>query len=116
MAESIYRYFQNPRHRKVIDNLLAAGVRPEPPASKRAAGKLQGKTVVVTGTLENFTRQQAEQAIREAGGKVSASVGKKTDYVVVGADPGSKLDKARSLGVEVIDEQQFVKMLGPVKK
>jgi DNA ligase (NAD+) len=112
MAESIYRYFRDPSHRGVIDALLAAAVRPQPPAPKKAPGKLWGKTVVVTGTLKDFSRQQAEQAIREAGGKVSGSVSKKTDYVVVGESPGSKLEKARSLGVEVIDEEQFVKMVG----
>jgi DNA ligase (NAD+) len=116
MAESVYRYFHDPRHRAVIDQLLTAGVRPQPPAPKKTAGKLQGKTVVVTGTLKNFTRQEAEQAIREAGGKVSSSVSKKTDSVVAGEDPGSKLEKARSLGVEVLDETQFVKRIGQAKK
>jgi DNA ligase (NAD+) len=116
MAESVYQYFRDPRHRKVIDDLLAAGVRPQPPAMKKATGKLQGKTVVVTGTLKSFSRQEAEQAIREAGGKTSGSVSKKTDYVVAGEDPGSKLEKARSLGVEVIDEERFRKILGPGKK
>jgi DNA ligase (NAD+) len=116
MAESVYQYFRTPRHHKVIDELLAAGVRPQPPASKKTTGRLRGKTVVVTGTLNDFSRPQAEQAIREAGGKPSGSVSKKTDYVVVGADPGSKLDKARRLGVEVIDEERFQKLLGRAKK
>jgi len=115
MAESVYRYFHDPRHRAVVDDLLAAGVKPQSPAPKKAAGKLQGKTIVVTGGLKNFSRQQVEQAIRDAGGKVSSSVSKKTDFVLAGEDPGSKLDKARSLGVEVIDEPQFVKMLGAAK-
>jgi DNA ligase (NAD+) len=107
MAESVYQYFRNPRHRTVIDDLLAAGVRPQPPAPKKRTGKLQGKTVVVTGTLKSFSRQQAQQAIREAGGKVSGSVSKKTSFVLAGEDPGSKLQKAQELGVEVIDEEQF---------
>jgi DNA ligase (NAD+) len=72
---------------------------------------LAGKTIVVTGTLENLSRQQAEQAIRQAGAKASSSVSKKTDYVLAGENPGSKLDKARKLGVEVIDEKQFMKMM-----
>jgi len=67
---------------------------------------------VVTGTLEHFTREQAEQAIREAGGKASSSVSKKTDFVVAGSNPGSKLEKARALGVPVLTEEQFLKMLG----
>jgi len=111
VAQSVCEHFQNPRHRLVIEDLLAAGVRPQPPAPKKRTGRLQGKTVVVTGTLQDFSRQQAEQAIRAAGGKVSSSVSKKTDYVVVGADPGSKLQKARQLGVEVIDEERFNRIL-----
>ncbi len=111
MAESVCRYFHNPRHRMVIDDLLAAGVRPQPPAPKKRSGGLQGKTLVVTGTLPGFSRQQAEQAIREAGGKVSGSVSKKTDFVLAGEDPGSKLRKAQELGVEIIDEERFRKML-----
>ncbi|MEN6428171.1 MAG: NAD-dependent DNA ligase LigA [Phycisphaerales bacterium] len=111
MAESVYQYFRNPRHRAVIDDLLAAGVRPQPPTPKKRTGSLQGKMLVVTGTLKDFSRQQAEQAIKEAGGKVSGSVSKKTDFVVVGEDPGSKLQKARELGVEVIDEGRFKELL-----
>jgi len=110
MAESIYRYFRDRKNRQVINELLSAGVRPEQPKKKRA-GKLAGKTVVLTGTLQNFTRQEAEQAIRDAGGKPSSSVSKKTDFVVAGADPGSKLEKARKLGVPVIDEKQFLQMI-----
>jgi DNA ligase (NAD+) len=111
MAESVYHYFRTSRHRIVIDDLLAAGVRPEPPQRKERTGNLLGKTVVVTGTLKEFSRQQAEQAVREAGGKVSSSVSKKTDFVVAGEDPGSKLHKARDLGVEVLDEERFKKLL-----
>jgi DNA ligase (NAD+) len=111
MAESVCRYFQNPRHRMVIDDLLAAGVRPQSPAPKKRTGGLQGKTIVVTGTLKGFSRQQAEQAIREAGGKASGSVSKKTDFVLAGEDPGSKLRKAQELGVELIDEERFKKLL-----
>ncbi len=112
MAESVYQYFRDPRHRAVVDDLLAAGVRPQAPAPKKRSGKLQGKTIVVTGTLKGFSRQQAEQAIREAGGKAAGSVSKKTDFVLAGEDAGSKLEKARALGVEVIDEKQFLAMLG----
>jgi DNA ligase (NAD+) len=111
MAASIYEYFRNPDNCKVIDELLAAGVKPEQPQSPRS-DKLVGKTFVVTGTLEKFTRQQAQQAITDAGGKASSSVSKKTDYVLADKEPGSKLRKARELGVEVIDEEQFIEMLG----
>jgi DNA ligase (NAD+) len=110
MAKSIYEYFHDPENQSVIEKLLAAGVKPEQPR-KRRSEKLAGKTIVVTGTLENFSRQQAEQAIRQAGGKASSSVSKKTDFVLAGENPGGKLDKARKLGVEVIDEKQFLKMI-----
>ena len=75
-------------------------------------GALAGKTVVVTGTLEGLTRSQAEQAVHDAGGRAASSVSKNTDFVVVGTDPGSKADKARQLGVEIIDEKEFLRRLG----
>ena len=110
MAKSIYEYFRDPENRSVINQLLDAKVKPEQPKARRSE-KLAGKTIVVTGTLENFSRQQAEHAIRQAGGKSSGSVSKKTDFVLAGENPGSKLDKARKLGIEVIDEKQFMKMI-----
>jgi DNA ligase (NAD+) len=110
MAESVYEYFRDAENRSVIKELLAAGVKPKRP-TKRRSDKLAGKTIVVTGSLENFTRQQIEQTIRQVGGKTSSSVSKKTDFVLAGKDPGSKLDKARQLGVKVISEKEFVEML-----
>ncbi len=113
MAKSIYKYFRDPKNRVVVDELLAAGVKPkQPKAVKKATAKLAGKSIVVTGTLEKFTRQQAEQAIRQAGAKATSSVSKKTDFVLAGKEPGSKLDKARKLGVKVINERQFLEMVG----
>ena len=110
MAKSIFEYFNDPENHSVIEKLIAAGVKPEQPKIRRS-DKLTGKTIVVTGTLENFSRQQAEQAIRQAGGKATGSVSKKTDFVLAGENPGSKLDKARKLGIEVIDEKQFMRMI-----
>ena len=110
MAKSIYEYVRDPENRSVIDQLLAAGVKLEQPKNRRS-DKLAGKTIVVTGTLENFSRQHIKQVIRQAGGKSSSSVSKKTDFVLAGENPGSKLDKARKLGIEVIDEKQFLKMI-----
>ena len=110
MAESICEHFKNKKHAEVIRQMLAAGVSPERPKARRA-GKLAGKTIVVTGTLENFTRQQAQEAIKQAGAKAAGSVSKKTDFVVAGENAGSKLDKATKLGVEVITEEQFVEMI-----
>jgi len=113
MAKSVYEYFRDAKNRAVIEELLAAGVKPESPKARRL-GKLAGKTIVVTGTLENFSRQEAEQAIRQAGAKASSSVSKKTDFVLAGENAGSKLDKAMKLGVKVIDEKEFMKMIKSV--
>jgi DNA ligase (NAD+) len=110
MAESVCEYFRDPRNQVVIEELLTAGVAPQQPRARRSS-KLAGKTIVVTGSLENFTRQQIEQAIRQAGAKTSSSVSKKTDFVLAGENPGSKLDKARKLGVKVIDEKLFLELL-----
>jgi DNA ligase (NAD+) len=110
MAESVFKYFRDPKNQVVIEQLREAGLEPSRQQTKRS-DKLAGKTIVVTGTLEKFTRQQIGQAIRQAGAKSSSSVSKKTDFVLAGNNPGSKLDKARALGVKVIDEKQFMAML-----
>jgi DNA ligase (NAD+) len=111
VAQSIYEFFHNERNIAVIKGLLAAGVKPESPVKTKPKGKLAGKTIVVTGTLQNFTRQQIEETIRKAGAKASSSVSKNTDYVLAGENSGSKLDKALKLGVEVINEKQFLTMI-----
>jgi DNA ligase (NAD+) len=110
MAESVCDYVGNAENMDIIRQMLAAGVDPEPPQAKRS-NKLAGKTIVVTGTLEKFSRQQAQQAIRQAGGKAAGSVSKKTDFVLAGENAGSKLDKAIELGVAVITEEQFMEMI-----
>jgi DNA ligase (NAD+) len=111
MAESVYEYFRNPANMSVVDGLLAAGVTPEHVGTRRP-GKMAGKTFVITGTLENFTRQQAEQAVRQMGGKPSSSVSKKTDFVLAGKNPGSKLDKAQDFGIKILNEKEFLELLG----
>jgi len=110
MAESVYDYFRNSANREVIERMLKAGIKPQNPKTRRS-DKLAGKTIVVTGSLENFTRQQAEHAIRQAGGKASSSVSKKTDFVLAGSEPGSKLEKAMKLGVKIVNERKFLNML-----
>jgi DNA ligase (NAD+) len=111
IAEAIESYFAEERNRAVLARLREGGVKPAPPAPRKT-GPLEGKTFVVTGSLEDFTRSQALNEIEERGGKVTSSVSKKTDYVVVGENPGSKYDKALSLGVEILDETGLKKLLG----
>ncbi len=110
VAESIAHFFDQSRNLKVIERLLAAGVY-WPEAKARRSGPLSGKTFVLTGALDAFTRDEAAAQIEGLGGKVTSSVSKKTHYVVVGADPGSKLDKARKLGVKILDESAFLRLL-----
>jgi DNA ligase (NAD+) len=112
IAQSVHDWLSSGYGRRVIRGLVDAGVVLELPESERiVAGPLTGKTLVVTGTLERFSRQEAEEAIRRAGGRASGSVSKKTDYVVAGAEAGSKLEKAQKLGVQVIDEADFMQLL-----
>jgi DNA ligase (NAD+) len=110
VAASIRNFAEEPQNRALIDKLAAAGVnmtslQPAPDAA--GPGPLAGKTFVLTGTLESMTRDEAQAAIERLGGKVSGSVSRKTSYLVAGADAGSKLDKARDLGVEILPEDKF---------
>jgi DNA ligase (NAD+) len=110
VAASIEKFFSNERNIEVIDKLKTAGVDPrEEPRQK--GGPLEGKTFVLTGGLERFTRDEAAAAIESRGGKVASSVSKKTDYVVAGENPGSKLAKAESLGTTILDEEAFTEVL-----
>jgi len=115
MAKSIYDYLHDEANRDVISRMLAAGVRPRAPAKKKG-NVLAGKTIVVTGTLENFTRQRIQQVIKDNGGKTSSNVSSRTDLVLAGANAGSKLDKARQLGIRIIDEAEFVAMIESIRK
>ena len=109
IAESIAEFFSNAANRKLVDRLEKAGLAFKGKKKERGA-KLAGKTFVLTGTLSKYTRDEAKKMIEDAGGKVTGSVSKKTDYVVAGADAGSKLDKAKELGVPVIDESGMEKL------
>ena len=116
VAAAIGRYFADPATAGALRELVEAGVVPErpdvpPPGAAVDAGPLAGKSVVVTGTLEGFSRPQAEDAIRAAGGKSAGSVSKKTDYVVAGESAGSKLARAQELGVPILDEAGFRRLL-----
>ncbi len=112
IAENIFNFFQNKDNLDEIDRLLSAGVQIEEREGAIAVdGIFSGKTIVLTGTLQNFTRTEAEKIIESLGGRTSSSVSKNTDYVLAGENAGSKLDKARSLGVKIISEQEFKEML-----
>ena len=112
IAASVFQFFKSNEGREIIANLKQAGVRLDYVAGAGPTSDVfAGKSIVVTGSLENFSRKEAKQAIESAGGKASSSVSSKTAFLVVGEDPGSKVDKARKLGIEIIDEDEFVNRL-----
>lgn len=113
VAHSIIEYFADKLNQRLIQELIGNGVIIELPAHghKRQTGSLSGKTFVLTGSLNSLTRDQAKDKIREFGGEISSSVSKKTDYVVVGENPGSKYNQAKKLGVRVLFEQEFLKFI-----
>lgn len=113
VASRIHGFFAEKHNRSVIKRLIEAGVHWDEKAAaiSKSGGKLTGKTFVLTGTLAHMTRDQAKEHIEAHGGKVSGSVSKKTDFVVVGDSPGSKLRKAESLGIEIIDENRLIRIL-----
>jgi DNA ligase (NAD+) len=110
IAESIVEFFGDEHNRKLVSDLRKAGLT-FTGQKKEKGTKLAGKTFVLTGTLERHTRDEAKKMIEDAGGRVSGSVSKKTDYVVAGSDAGSKLDKARELGVSVIGEEELEQLV-----
>ena len=110
IAKSIVEFFAEPKNRELVEELCAAGLSMRGKKKERGT-KLAGKTFVLTGTLPTYSRDEAKKMIEDAGGKVTGSVSKKTDFVVAGADAGSKLDKAKELGVEVVDEREMEALL-----
>jgi DNA ligase (NAD+) len=117
VAQSIAQFFAEPHNLSVVNKLRAAGVRwPESAGAQQSAGVLAGKTLVLTGTLPTLTRDAAKEKIEAAGGKVAGSVSKKTDYVVAGAEAGSKLAKAQELGVTILDEAGLLALLEPADR
>ena len=113
LAESIYRFFHEPHNLTILRKLERAGVRPF--AEKHATSTaLAGKTFVFTGSLKGFSREKAKEIVSALGAAATSSVSKKTDYVVAGEDPGSKYEKAKSLGVPILDEEGFLKLIGEV--
>jgi DNA ligase (NAD+) len=112
VAQSLHNYFQNPKNTEILDKLKRGGVEFPVEEAEEGEAPLAGKTFVLTGGLDTLTRDQARSLIEEQGGRVSSSVSKKTDFVIAGKDAGSKLDKARKLGVDTLNEDEFSKLIG----
>jgi DNA ligase (NAD+) len=112
VAESVRFFFDRPETRELLERLRTAGVRMSAAAGPGGPRPLGGRTFVLTGTLSGYTREQAEELLLNLGARVTSSVTKKTDFVVAGESPGSKLDRARELGVRVIDEREFLELVG----
>ena len=110
VSKSVKEWFDHKENKRYVNKLLANGIEiiTQP---RRQTGKLTGKTFVITGTLDSMSREEAKQKIKAQGGSVAESVSKNTDYVVVGADPGSKYQKAQNLGINILDERNFIKLL-----
>jgi len=111
VAESIFVFFREPQNQALVDRLKTAGLSFEYAVKRLAGGPLSGFTFVLTGTLPTMSREEAKQRIEAAGGKVAAAVSRRTSFLVAGEEAGSKLDKARELGVIIIDEGQLIAML-----
>ena len=114
ISESILRYFSDKRHLQIVERLQGSGVQ-FAAERKRNNGKLEGKTFVLTGTLASMTRDEAKESIEQQGGRVASGVSKTVDAVIVGEEAGSKLEKAKKLGIELWDEKKFLTILGKSK-
>ncbi|RDV84089.1 NAD-dependent DNA ligase LigA [Ammonifex thiophilus] len=112
IAASVRAFFAEPRNLEVIERLREAGVRLETGEEMQKEGPLKGKVFVLTGALKSFTREEAKALIERLGGRVASSVSRRTDYVVVGENPGSKYDRARELGIKMLNEEEFKRLLG----
>jgi DNA ligase (NAD+) len=110
VAASVFQFFRDRKNRESIERLKKAGVRVIEPKGKEK-GNLAGKTFAFTGALKTFGRDEARDVVESLGGMTASSVSKKVDFVVVGEDPGSKYDKARELGIKVLTEEEFKKMI-----
>jgi DNA ligase (NAD+) len=112
IGEAVTAFFAEERNRLLVERLEKAGLTLKEPKAAAGGGKLEGQTYVITGTLPSLSRPRATELIEEAGGRVSGSISKKTTALVAGDDAGSKLEKAKELGVEVIDEAELLRRVG----
>jgi len=115
VGKSVYDWFRDKNNVEFLERLRDGGIKVKSEKLKVKSEKFKGKSFVLTGTMAGLTRDEAKDKIRELGGDVSASVGKNTDYVVAGSEPGSKYDKAKKLGVKIIDEEKFLELLKMIK-
>jgi DNA ligase (NAD+) len=116
VAQAVHDWFHDRDNVRLVEKLRRAGLRmADEPPKKKADGPLSGATIVLTGGLESMSREEVTKAAQDAGARVASSVSKKTDFVVAGSDPGTKYDKAVHLGVEIVDEAEFLKRLGRKK-
>ena len=111
IAKSLVDYFKDARNQKLVDLLLKRGVAPQYEAKRTATGPLSGKTFVFTGEMESLSRPEASKKVKALGGHAVGSVSKKTDYLVAGTNPGSKYDKAQKLGVAILCEKEFLRLI-----
>lgn len=111
VAKAVVAFFEDPKNREEVNALLEAGVEPTPLLPRRTDHLFSDKTFVLTGSLGHYTRSEAESLIKERGGRVTGSVSRSTDFVVVGEDPGSKLDKAKKLSIQLLTEKEFTNLL-----
>ena len=111
VADAVVDFFSDPQQQQLLAELRELGVAPRSEATVQRDGFLTGKTLVITGALERWSRKEAEALVERLGGRAAGSVSKKTSYLVAGAEAGSKLDKARQLGVPVLDEEAFARLL-----
>jgi DNA ligase (NAD+) len=115
IAESIERFFADPHNRQLVERLRRAGIQFTAGANVSGPVPLRGQTFVITGTLSSMSREEAKAKIEQLGGKTSSSVSKKTNFLVAGGEPGSKLTRAREFGVRVLDENEFLDLLSSGK-
>jgi DNA ligase (NAD+) len=111
VAQSLVKFFGEEHNQDLIDAYEQAGVLVERAKTREGSTRLSGKTIVITGTLESLSREEAKERIRRSGGKISGSVSAKTDYVVAGESSGSKYEKAKKLGVAILSEKEFLEMM-----